>query len=144
MKKFRAWVVDDEPSVCEAVKAILETEGIEVVTITRSVAAVEDVRKNAYDLIIAELMMPRMDGLEFYDNVKEISPDSVFIIITAFGTIPSAVDAIKKGMYDYVPKPFTPDEVRIPVRRALEKKRLERENMAPRTQNEARLSVRRS
>ena len=142
MEKFKALVVDDEPSVCEAVKAILETEGIEVVTITSSVAAVEDVRKNAYDLIISDLKMPRMDGLEFYDNVKEISPDSVFIIITAFGTIPSAVDAIKKGMYDYVPKPFTPDEVRIPVRRALEKKRLELENRALRTQIEARYSFR--
>jgi DNA-binding NtrC family response regulator len=64
----------------------------------------------------------------------------VFIIITAFGTIPSAVDAIKKGVYDYIPKPFTPDEVRIPLRRALEKKRLERENIALRTQIETRYS----
>jgi len=62
------------------------------------------------------------------------------MIITAFGTIPSAVDAIKKGVYDYIPKPFTPDEVRIPLRRALEKKRLERENIALRTQIEIRYS----
>jgi DNA-binding NtrC family response regulator len=95
---------------------------------------------NSYDLIISDLKMPKMDGLQFYDQVKEISPDSVFIIITAFGTIPSAVDAIKKGVYDYIPKPFTPDEVRIPLRRALEKKRLERENIALRTQIETRYS----
>src|SRR3990172_927972 len=124
MDKFRSIVVDDEASVCEAVKAILEIEGIDVVTTTSSVNAVEDIRENGYDLIISDLKMPRMDGLELYDQVREISPDSIFIIITAFGTIPSAVDAIKKGVYDYVPKPFTPDEVRIPVRRALEKKRL--------------------
>jgi DNA-binding NtrC family response regulator len=138
--KFRSLVVDDEASVCEAVKAILETEGIDVATTTSSTDAVEDVRKNSYDLIISDLKMPKMDGLQFYDQVKEISPDSVFMIITAFGTIPSAVDAIKKGVYDYIPKPFTPDEVRIPVRRALEKKRLERENIALRTQIETRYS----
>src|SRR5574341_261975 len=140
MDKFRSLVVDDEASVCEAVKAILETEGIDVVTFTSSVDAVEDVKKNGYDLIISDLKMPGMDGLQFYDRVKDLSPDSVFIIITAFGTIPSAVDAIKKGVYDYIPKPFTPDEVRIPIRRALEKKRLEQENIALRTQIETRYS----
>ncbi len=140
MDKFRSIVVDDEASVCEAVKAILEIEGIDVVTTTSSVNAVEDIRKNGYDLIISDLKMPKMDGLELYDQVREISPDSIFIIITAFGTIPSAVDAIKKGVYDYIPKPFTPDEVRIPIRRALERKRLERENIALRTQIETRYS----
>jgi two-component system response regulator PilR (NtrC family) len=140
MDKFRSLVVDDEPSVCEAVKAILETENIEVKTTTSSLGAVEDVKKNSYDLIISDLKMPKMDGLQFYDQVKEISPESIFIIITAFGTIPSAVDAIKKGVYDYIPKPFTPDEVRFPVRRALERKRLERENIALRSQIETRYS----
>jgi DNA-binding NtrC family response regulator len=140
MDKFRSIVVDDEASVCEAVKAILEIEGIDVVTTTSSVNAVEDIRKNNYDLIISDLKMPNLDGLELYDQVREISPDSIFIIITAFGTISSAVDAIKKGVYDYIPKPFTPDEVRIPIRRALERKRLERENIALRTQIETRYS----
>jgi len=140
MDKYRALVVDDEPSVCEAVKAILETEAIDVVATTNSVAAVEDVKKNAYDLIISDLKMPHLDGLQFYDQVKDHSPESIFMIITAFGTIPSAVDAIKKGVYDYIPKPFTPDEVRIPVRRALEKKRLERENIILRSQIETRYS----
>ncbi len=140
MDKIRALVVDDEESVCEAVKAILELEGIEATASTSSPDAVELVRKNGYDLIISDLKMPVMDGLQFYDRVREIESDSIFIIITAFGTIPSAVDAIKKGVYDYIPKPFTPDEVRIPLRRALEKKRLERENRALRSQIEARYS----
>jgi len=138
--KLRSLVVDDEPSVCEAVKAILETENIEVTTTTSSLDAVEDLKKNSYDLIISDLKMPKMDGLQFYDQVRELSPESVFIIITAFGTISSAVEAVKKGVYDYIPKPFTPDEVRIPVRRALEKKRLEQENIALRTQIETRYS----
>jgi DNA-binding NtrC family response regulator len=138
--KFRAIVVDDEASVCEAVKAILEIEGIEVATFTDSVAAAEDIKKNGYDLIISDLKMPKMTGLELYDAIKDAAADSTFIIITAFGTIPSAVDAIKKGIYDYIPKPFTPDEVRIPIRRALEKRKLERENIALRTQIDTRYS----
>ncbi len=142
MDKFRAIVVDDEPSVCEAVKAILETEGIEVTATTDSQSAVAPIRQNGYDLIISDLKMPKMSGLELFDAVKDGAPDSIFMIITAFGTIPSAVDAIKKGIYDYIPKPFTPDEVRIPVRRALEKRRLERENILLRSQIETRYSFR--
>ena len=140
MDKLRALVVDDESSVCEAVKAILEIEGLDVTTTISSVDAVEMVRKNGYDLIISDLKMPVMDGLQFYDKVREIESDSIFIIITAYGTIPSAVDAVKKGVYDYIPKPFTPDEVRLPLRRALEKRRLEQENTALRTQIETRYS----
>jgi DNA-binding NtrC family response regulator len=140
MDKLRALVVDDEESVCEAVTAILEIEGLDVTSTISSPDAVELVRTNSYDLIISDLKMPVMDGVRFYDKVREIENDSVFIIITAFGTIPSAVDAIKKGVYDYIPKPFTPDEVRIPVRRALEHRRLEQENIALRTQIETRYS----
>ena len=140
MDKLKALVVDDEESVCEAVRAILELEGLDVTTTINSVDAVEMVRRDGYDLIVSDLKMPVMDGLQFYDKVREIETDSIFIIITAFGTIPSAVDAVKKGVYDYIPKPFTPDEVRLPLRRALEKKRLEQENLALRTQIETRYS----
>src|SRR5512143_2339592 len=140
MDKFKSIVVDDEASVCEAVRAILEIEGIDVTTFTDSAAAAEVIKKNGFDLIISDLKMPRMNGLELFDAVRDSAPQSVFIIITAFGTIPSAVDAIKKGIYDYIPKPFTPDEVRIPVRRALEKRRLERENVLLRSQIETRYS----
>jgi len=140
MDRFRAIVVDDEEIVCEAVKAILETENIEVFITTSSLKAIEDIKANSYDLIISDVMMPEMNGFDLYENIKEAAYDSIFILITAFGTISSAVDAIKKGIYDYIPKPFTPDEVRIPVRRALERKRLERENIALRTQIETRYS----
>ena len=142
MDKFRALVVDDEEIVCEAVRAILETENIDVETTVSSLAAVEMIRSNGYDLIISDVMMPEMNGFDLYENIKEAAPDSIFILITAYGTISSAVDAIKLGIYDYIPKPFTPDEVRIPVRRALEKKRLERENIALRSQIETRYSFR--
>lgn len=140
MDRFKAIVVDDEPSVCEAVKAILEDDGLEVVTTTSALDAVQKIKASGFDLVVSDLKMPELDGLGLYEKVSEISPESVFIIITAYGTIQSAVEAVKKGIYDYIPKPFTPDEVRIPVRRALEKKGLERENIALRSQIEARYS----
>src|SRR5271169_418353 len=140
MDKFSALVVDDEESICEAVKAILETEGIEADSTTSSRKAVDLIRQQNYDLIISDLKMPEMSGFELYEAVKEDTLDSVFIIITAYGTIPSAVEAVKKGIYDFILKPFTPDEVRLPVRRALEKKRLVLENIELRSQIEARYS----
>lgn len=142
MDKFKAIVVDDESSVCEAVKAILELEGIEVTTFTDSVAAAGDIIRKNYDLIISDLKMPKMTGLELYENIGDAAAHSIFILITAFGSIPSAVEAVKKGIYDYIPKPFTPDEVRIPIRRALEKRRLENENFSLRSQIETRYSFR--
>jgi DNA-binding NtrC family response regulator len=129
MDKFNALIVDDEESVCEAVKAILQTEGIEAASTTSSLKAVDMIKQQNYDLIISDLKMPEMSGFDLYEAVKEDTQDSIFIIITAYGTIPSAVEAVKKGIYDFILKPFTPDEVRIPVRRALEKKRLVRENI---------------
>jgi DNA-binding NtrC family response regulator len=140
MDKYKAIVVDDEASVCEAVEAILELEGIEVVAFTDSRMAAEHIKQNSYDLIISDLKMPGMTGLELYENIKDSLQNGIFIIITAFGTIPSAVEAVKKGIYDYIPKPFTPDEVRIPIRRAIEKRRLERENLMLRSQIETRYS----
>ena len=142
MDKFRALVVDDEEIVCEAVRAILETEGLDVFSTTSSLEAVQLIKDNSYDLVISDVKMPEMDGFELYESVRDAAGAATFILITAFGTISAAVEAIKKGIYDYIPKPFTPDEVRIPVRRALEKKALERENLALRAQMETRYSFR--
>src|SRR5512144_3423602 len=96
MDKFKSIVVDDEASVCEAVRAILEIEGIDVTTFTDSVAAAEVIKRNGFDLIISDLKMPKMNGLELYDAVKDSAPQRIFSTITAFATIPCAVDANKR------------------------------------------------
>src|SRR5271169_4636222 len=142
MNRIKALVVDDESSVCRAVRAILESEGISVRDTLCSPEAFELIMREKFDLIISDLKMPEMNGIELFEKTRSVSPESVFIIITAYGTIQSAVDAVKKGVYDYIPKPFTPDEVRIPVRRALEKKMLEKENVALRTQIDTRFAFR--
>ncbi|HTZ18297.1 MAG TPA: sigma-54 dependent transcriptional regulator [Dissulfurispiraceae bacterium] len=138
MDKLNALVIDDEESILEVIRAIIEAEGILVTTTTSSAEAVDLIRNTDFDIIISDLKMPDISGLDLYEMCKEISPDSIFIIVTAYGTIQSAVDAVKKGIYDYIQKPFTPDEVRIPVRRAFDKKTLERENLALRSQIESR------
>ncbi len=140
METIRAIVVDDEASILEAVKAILETEDIEVFTTMSSLTALEQIKSKTFDIIISDLKMPEIDGMELFRQARELSPESIFIIITAYATVQAAVNAIKDGVYDYIPKPFTPDEVRIPIRRALERKRLEHENITLRTQVESRFS----
>ncbi|HMK56732.1 MAG TPA: sigma-54 dependent transcriptional regulator [Dissulfurispiraceae bacterium] len=130
MNGTRALVVDDEASICQAVRAILESEGIAVRTTLSSPEAFELIMREKFDLIISDLKMPGMSGIELFEKTRSFSPDSIFIIITAYGTIRSAVGAVKKGIYDYIPKPFTPDEVRAPVRKALEKLTAERESAA--------------
>jgi two-component system, NtrC family, response regulator PilR len=125
MDRLKALVIDDEETVCESITAILETEGIETYSTTSSLQALDLITKNTYDIIISDVIMPEIDGFKLYDYVKEIAPDSIFILITAFGTVSSAIEAIERGIYDYIPKPFTPNEVRILVKKALEKKRLE-------------------
>ncbi len=119
MDKLKALVVDDEESVCEAVKAILETEGFDVAVTTSSPDAVELVRKTTYDLIISDLKMPVLDGMQLYDKVREIENRSIFVVMTAYTNLFPHVDAVSKGIYDYLQKPFTPDEVRIPIRQRL-------------------------
>ncbi len=119
MDKLKALVVDDEESVCEAVKAILETEGFDVTVTTSSLDAVERVRKDRYDIILSDLKMPELDGLQLYDKVREIENRSIFVVMTAYSTLFPAVEAVSKGIYDYLQKPFTPDEVRIPLRQRL-------------------------
>src|SRR5512135_177742 len=94
MDKLRALVVDDEESVCEAVRAILELEGFDVTTTLSSPEAVELVRKGRYDLIVSDLKMPVMDGMQFYDKVRELGNTSIFILMTAYSSLYSVEAAM--------------------------------------------------
>ena len=119
MDKYKALVVDDEESVCEAVKAILEPEGFAVTTTISSNSAVDLVRNNSYDLIISDLKMPELDGMQLYEKVREIENKSIFILITAYSTVFTSVEAVHKGIYECIKKPFTPDEMRLLIRQRL-------------------------
>lgn len=123
-KQARILVVDDEKGIREGCKRILASEGYIVDVAENGKIGLELVKVNPYDLLIIDLMMPIMGGLEMMSHVRDIDPEVIMIVITGFATIETAVDAIKHGAYDYIPKPFTPDGLIAVVNRGLETRRL--------------------
>ncbi|OQX86891.1 hypothetical protein B6D60_05225, partial [candidate division KSB1 bacterium 4484_87] len=124
-------VVDDDDVIRMACELTLKTEGLNVDLAENGKIAIERVRKKKYDLILLDLMMPEMQGADFLDFVHEFDENIIVIVITGFATIESAVSTLKKGAYDYLPKPFTPEELRKVVRTGLERRKLllEREEL---------------
>ena len=125
----RILVVDDEMIVCESCKRILEEERYEVETALSGKEAFDKMKANPFDIVITDLKMPGIDGMEVLKTFRKEYPDSIIIMITGFSTVETAVEAMKLGAFDYIPKPFTPDEVSIVVKRAIEKKSLMTENV---------------
>jgi len=125
----RILVVDDEMIVCESCKRILEEEEYEVDTALSGKEALEKMKENPYDIVITDLKMPEIDGMEVLRTFRKEYPDAIIIMITGFSTVETAVEAMKLGAFDYIPKPFTPDEVSIIVKKAIEKKSLLLENI---------------
>ncbi len=126
----RILVVDDETSMCEFMKIMLAKEGYEVDTEQDGRHAVRMFDANPYDMVIADLMMPAMSGLDFLDRIKEDSPDTPFLVMTAFASVETAIEALKKGASDYITKPFKIDEIKLTIQKTLEAKQLRNENKA--------------
>lgn len=124
----RILIVDDELSMREFLSILLEREGYEVLTAADAAMAQERLAANKIDLVISDVQMPGLNGLELLARVKEQSPDTAVLMITAFSTTEQAVEAMKLGAYDYLAKPFKVEEIKILVRNALEKRDLSREN----------------
>lgn len=117
-------VIEDEKNMREVLRILLEGEGYEVMTAPDGTTGIDYIKKDIYDLVITDIKMPGPDGFEVLRSAKEISPETLVIMITAFGTTESAVEAMKLGAYDYIHKPFKIDEIRLVVKNAIEKKRL--------------------
>jgi len=121
-------VVDDKDSMRNMLTETLTDEGYRVDCAPDGRRALELVRNKSYDLVLTDLKMPDVDGLEVLGNVKDIDSDTAVIVMTAYGTIEDAVAAIKKGAYDFITKPFDTDHLCVLVNRALENRRLVAEN----------------
>ncbi len=128
MHAAKILVVDDDPDTVAVLTELLTKEGHQVSTCTTGAEAVAMGRDEKYDVVLADIRLPDMDGLSVLRALEEAGPETAVIMMTAFGTVETAIQAIKTGAYDYVPKPFKLDEVRIVVQRALERKRLLQEN----------------
>ncbi|MBN8542261.1 MAG: sigma-54-dependent Fis family transcriptional regulator [Deltaproteobacteria bacterium] len=126
--KPRILVVDDEESIREFLDIMLRKEGYEVTCVEDGQKAIDTLKKKSFDLLISDLQMPNVTGIELLKHCRETYPDLLFMMITAFGTAESAVEAMKMGAYDYITKPFKIDEVRINIANALRSRNLEVEN----------------
>ncbi len=123
MAKARLLVIDDEEIVLKSCRKILEAEGHQVFIALSGQEAFALLTKEPIDVVITDIKMPGMDGMEVLERMKKEYPDILVIMITGYSTVQSAVQAMKLGAFDYIPKPFTPDEVSVVVEKALEKKK---------------------
>ncbi len=125
----RILVVDDEKVIRDMLADFLGMEGYIVRTAEDGTSALGELEKGQYDLVISDLKMPRMGGIALLDEIGKTAPDALTVIMTGFGTVETAIDAMKRGAYDYVLKPFKLDEVVHVVQRGIEKKRMAAENL---------------
>jgi len=133
--KARILVVDDEEIVIRSCLRILGDDGDCVVEVARDgLEALKKIDDSHYDVLILDIMMPKMDGLEVLRRVKETHPDIDVIMVTGLSQIETAVRSMKLGAIDYLPKPFDPDELKLVVNRALERRQLLQENLALRSE----------
>jgi two-component system response regulator PilR (NtrC family) len=121
-------VVDDEKSMRGFLEIVLSKEGYQVTTASDGEEALRLIENDIFDLVITDIKMPKSGGLEVLKGVKETSPDTIVVMITAFATAETAIEAMKQGAYNYLTKPFKIDEVKVIISNALEKQRLRKEN----------------
>ena len=114
-------VVDDEKTVCNSCRKILTRDGYKVDVALSGEEALGKVKGNGFDLVITDWKMPKIDGLEMARKIKEEKPNTAVIIITGYPSVDSSIQAIRSGIADYVPKPFTPEELSGAALRVLQK-----------------------
>jgi two-component system response regulator AtoC len=138
MKKVKILVVDDEAIVRESLHDWLTDAGYQVLTAENGPKALEIIGRERLRIVITDLVMPGMDGIELMKRAKEIQPNIEVIIITAYGSIPTAIAAMKEGAYDYIEKPFCPERAELLVKKLAEHEELVDENLSLRQRLEDR------
>jgi len=126
-KSYKILVVDDDLEMCELLSDVLKAEGFSTLTISESLEASKILKKEEFDVILTDLKMKGLKGLDLLGEAKRVASLTPVIIITAFGTIESAIQAMKMGAYDYITKPFQTDEIVLTVKKALENRLLKKE-----------------
>ena len=129
MSDKRILIVDDSHENMELLSVLIEQNSWEYDTAENGAVGLKRLEAGAYDLVLADLMMPQMNGLELLDRVKEAWPSTEVVIITAYGSIPTAIEAIKKGAYSYLLRPFEPEEVVLMINKIFELQSIRSENI---------------
>jgi len=127
-KNYSVLVVDDEPGMREFLEIMLTKEGYEVSIASNGEEAIEKIGKESFDLAIVDIQMPGINGIEVLRNTREKNYNTTIIMITAFASHESAIEAMKLGAYDYITKPFKIDEIKLVIKKSLDKNVLEKEN----------------
>ena len=133
----RVFVIDDDDVMLLSCRRILEKDGYNVETFESGVKGLDRVAEVRPQLILVDLKMPELDGLQVIGRLRQLDPDLVIAVITGYATIATAVDAMKAGAYDFLPKPFTPDELRLVARRGCERWQLAEDARHARQEKEA-------
>ena len=128
MAPQRIMLIDNEEGLCRMMEAVLKDQGYLVKSFTRPVQAVAEFAAGDYDLIISDIKMPEMDGLEVLQHVRNRDPEVPIIMITAYATVEMSIQALRRGAYDMLTKPFEPDELIYRVKNALQHHELVEEN----------------
>jgi len=119
----RILVVDDEKKMCESLQTLLSKVGYEVTTVEKSEEALKKIKKDHFDLVITDIKMPRVDGLDILKAARRKDEDALVILMTGYASLESAISAINQGAYDYLMKPIEFPELKLTIQRALEKRR---------------------
>ena len=130
-RRHRILVVDDEEMTCKNLDHVLTKDGFEVKTAASGIEALNILEKSSFDVIVTDLKMENVDGMGVLGKAKEKDPSTEVIVITGYATVPTAVEAMKKGSYNYLAKPFKLEEIRSTVQRALSKKKAQLEARGP-------------
>ena len=127
-------VIDDEKVICDGCKMALTAQGHLVDFSLTGTSGIDKVENGSYDLLLVDIKLPDMDGLDILTHVRKANPGTKIIVMTGFATAQNAVGAMKAGAFDYLCKPFTEDELILSIEKAIENKRLTDENLALREQ----------
>jgi DNA-binding NtrC family response regulator len=140
--KPKILIVDDEPDICRALEFLLKREGLGVASVNSGEEAVARLEKESFDVVLTDLKMGKVDGMAVLEKAKEASADTSVIMMTAFASIESAVEAMRKGAVDYIVKPFLNEEIKLTINKVIERKKLINENIALKHQVSQRMAGR--